>query len=338
MTGVSVIIKALNEEAKIAKAIESALRAIANVGGEVILADALSDDRTVQIARRYPITIAQLVRAADRGSGPQLGFQHARGKFIYLLDGDMELDAGFIEAALPHLRSEDDVAGVGGVIEYPGALSIEYRKRHLKQQAQKPGYVSHLGCGGLYRTDAIRQVDYLSNRNLHSFEELELGLRLRSAGWKLKRIDRPSVRHHTHQLGAYSFLARRWRDGFALGAGELLRSAIGKSYLPSVLREFRGLLMVAGWIPMLVLILSVPVTLPLRLAALTALLAAPVSVLSVKRRSVQVGLYTVVAHCFILVAAIRGALRSQVDPAKPIDNQVLQRGEWFQPRAQQKLA
>ncbi|OLB61496.1 MAG: hypothetical protein AUI11_09465 [Acidobacteria bacterium 13_2_20CM_2_66_4] len=342
MTGVSVIIKALNEEAKIAKAIESALRAIEGVGGEVILADALSDDRTVQIARRYPITIVQLVRAADRGcgSGPQLGFQHARGKFIYLLDGDMELDAGFIEAALPHLRSEDDVAGVGGVIEYPGVLSIEYRKRHLKQQTQKPGYVSHLGCGGLYRTDAIRQVGYLSNRNLHSFEELELGLRLRSAGWKLKRIDRTSVRHHTHQLGAYSFLARRWRDGFALGAGELLRSAIGKSYLPSVLREFRGLLMVAGWIPMLVLvlILSVPVTLPLRLAVLTALLAAPVSVLSVKRRSVQVGLYTVVAHCFVLVAAIRGALRSQVDPTRPIDNQVLQRGEWSQPHAQKKLA
>ena len=76
MTGVSVIIKALNEQANVANAIESALRAVASVGGEVILADALSDDRTVQIARRYPITIAQLVRAADRGcgSGPQLGF------------------------------------------------------------------------------------------------------------------------------------------------------------------------------------------------------------------------------------------------------------------------
>src|SRR5258706_15691355 len=108
MTGVSVIIKALNEEAKIAKAIESALRAIAGAGGEVILADALSDDRTVQIARRFPITIVQLVHAADRGcgSGPQLGYQHARGEFIYLMDGDMELEPGFIEAALAHLLRE----------------------------------------------------------------------------------------------------------------------------------------------------------------------------------------------------------------------------------------
>ena len=96
--------------------------------------------------------------------------------------------------------------------------------------------------------------------------------------------------------------------------------------------------MVAGWIPMLVLILSVPVTLPLRLAVLIALVAAPVSVVSIKRRNVRVGIYTVVALCFVLVAAIRGALRRQVDPAKPIDNQVLQRGEWFQPRAQRKLA
>ena len=44
---VSVIIKALNEEKHIARAIESALRAVSTVGGEVILADSASTDRTV---------------------------------------------------------------------------------------------------------------------------------------------------------------------------------------------------------------------------------------------------------------------------------------------------
>jgi glycosyltransferase involved in cell wall biosynthesis len=333
MTGVSVIIKALNEESNIAKAIESALRAIASVGGEVILADALSDDRTVEIARRFPITIVQLVRAADRGcgSGPQLGFQHARGKFIYLMDGDMELHAGFIEAALPHLRSEDDVAGVGGVIEYPGVLGIEYRQRHLRQIMERPGYVSHLGCGGLYRTDAIRRVGYLSNRNLHSFEELELGLRLRSARWKLKRIDKSSVRHHTHQLGGYSFLARRRRDKFALGAGELLRSAIGKPYLPSILKELRNLFIVACWMVMLVAALLVPMSFALRLAVFFGLLAAPVMVVSIRRRSLRMGIYTIAALCTLLVEGIRGAARSQVDPSTPIDSRVLQRHEWLHP-------
>ena len=57
------------------------------------------------------------------------------------------------------------------MIEYPGVLSIEYRKRHLRQQTEKPGYVSHLGCGGLYRTDAIRQVGYFSNLYILSSTE-----------------------------------------------------------------------------------------------------------------------------------------------------------------------
>lgn len=334
MSGVSVIIKALNEEANIARAIESALQAIAHVGGEVILADALSDDRTVEIARRYPITIAQLVRTADRGcgSGPQLGFQHARGELLYLLDGDMELQPGFLEAALPHLRSESDLAGVGGLIEYPELPGIEYRARQLRRRAdERPGYVNHLSCGGLYRAAAIRRVGYFSNRNLHSCEELELGLRLGRAGWKLKRIDRPSVLHHTHRLGACALLARRWRDGFGFGAGELLRSAIGKSYLRDVLYEFRNLFVIAGWLLALAAVLLAPIGLPLRLGVLAALLAAPVLAVAVRRRSLHIGLYTVAGLCTTLVSAIRGAFRAQIDPAQPIEDRVVQQGAWMSP-------
>ena len=47
---VSVIIKALNEERRIEATVESALRAVATVGGEVILADSCSSDRTVELA------------------------------------------------------------------------------------------------------------------------------------------------------------------------------------------------------------------------------------------------------------------------------------------------
>ena len=39
---VSVIIKALNEEANIARAVESAIRTVASIGGEVVVADSVS--------------------------------------------------------------------------------------------------------------------------------------------------------------------------------------------------------------------------------------------------------------------------------------------------------
>src|SRR4249920_3766601 len=90
---VSIIIKALNEERHIASAIESALAALHGIDGEVILADGGSSDRTIEIARRYPITIVQLTDAADlsRGSGAQLGFQYSSGRYLLLMDGDMQL-------------------------------------------------------------------------------------------------------------------------------------------------------------------------------------------------------------------------------------------------------
>ena len=333
MSGVSVIIKALNEEANIARSIESALRAISGVGGEVVLADALSSDQTVQIARRFPITIVQLRDVADRacGSGPQLGFQHASGEFIYLLDGDMELQPGFIEAALPHFEAEPNLAGIGGLIEEAGSLDLEYSARQSRNRPdEKPGYVTHLGCGGLYRAEALRQAGYFSNRNLHGYEELELGLRLGSAGWKLKRIDTPAIRHHHQHLGTYSLLAKKWRGGFLLGAGELLRSAIGKSYLPQVLKELNYLFVAGCWMLMLLLALLVPMTLPLRLAVAVAVLSAPVAFMSIVKRDVRMGFYSVFAWCVALAGATRGAFRRQVDPLKPIASRVLQRGESLQ--------
>jgi glycosyltransferase involved in cell wall biosynthesis len=98
---VSVIIKALNEERNIASAIESALAAVAGLDGEVILADAASTDRTIEIARQYPIKIVQLSNIKDRscGAGGQLGFQYSRGRFVCFIDGDMQLHQGFLPAA-----------------------------------------------------------------------------------------------------------------------------------------------------------------------------------------------------------------------------------------------
>ena len=72
---VSIIIKALNEERRIALAIESALAALSGIDGEVILADGGSTDRTLEIAREYPIVI---VGAALDGTPTQFAISAGR--------------------------------------------------------------------------------------------------------------------------------------------------------------------------------------------------------------------------------------------------------------------
>src|SRR5260221_3578925 len=112
---VSIIIKALNEQRHIASAIESALAALDGIDGEVILADSGSRDRTIEIARRYPIKIVQLTNTAERscGIGAQLGFQYSRGRYLCLIDGDMQLHDDFLLAALDCLARNPTIAGVG---------------------------------------------------------------------------------------------------------------------------------------------------------------------------------------------------------------------------------
>src|SRR4029077_20974279 len=98
---------ALNEERYIAAAIESALTAMKGIPGEIILADSASTDRTIEIAKQYPIRIVQMTRAEDRscGAGAQLGFQYSSGRYVWLVDGDMELRPHFLSAAVQFLDS-----------------------------------------------------------------------------------------------------------------------------------------------------------------------------------------------------------------------------------------
>jgi exopolysaccharide production protein ExoZ len=195
---VSVVIKALNEEKRIEATVESALRAVAGVGGEVILADSYSSDRTVELAGAYPIRIVQLANPEERccGAGPQLGYQHSRGDFVYILDGDMQMREGFLEQALAFLDTHADVAGVGGRVVEQNTESLEYMARGERASAHlQPGNVDRLDGGGLYRRSAIEAAGYFSDRNLHSYEEFDLAIRLRALGWRLWRCrwTRPTI-------------------------------------------------------------------------------------------------------------------------------------------------
>src|ERR1041385_3996385 len=149
---VSIVIKALNEERHIAAAIESALAAIENMEGEVILADSASTDRTVEIARRYPIKIVRMARVEDRscGAGAQLGFQYARGRYIWLVDGDMRLKSGFLPAAIQFLEEHPAIAGVGGMLSEHETSNLEYVKRNTQEYSmRRPGLITRLDGGGV---------------------------------------------------------------------------------------------------------------------------------------------------------------------------------------------
>lgn len=127
----------------------------------------------------------------------------------------MELEEGFVDQAVAFLQADPEYAGVAGTVEMDDAVNYEFKSRKQRINKIYPlGDSDHLGGGGLYRRSAIEKVGYLTNRNLHAYEEAELGLRLIEAGYKLRRLDIPYFIHTSHTMPTFQMLKHRWKSGY----------------------------------------------------------------------------------------------------------------------------
>lgn len=236
----TVIVKAWNEERHIEACLRSVLREIAQLHGEVILADSVSTDRTVEIARQFDVQIVQLACPGDRSCGAalQLGYQFSRGRYIYVLDADMTLAPGFLHRAIDYLDAHPGVAGVGGrIIDLQLNNAADKKRAALFAALRQEQVVASLGGGGMYRRSAIEAVGYLAHRWLPACEEAELGARLASAGWSLVRLADAAVMHCGHDETSLQMLRRLWRNGRMHAYGMFLRSALGRPWLGAAVKS-----------------------------------------------------------------------------------------------------
>lgn len=325
----SVIIKTLNEQRNIARTLESALAAVqAAGGGEVIVADSLSTDATVQIAAGYPVRIVQLVSAEDRccGVGAQLGYAVAQGQYLYILDGDMTFEAGFLAAAADALDADAGLAGVGGKVREMNLANEEFVNRAGRNSPHlQAGPVDRLDGGGLYRRSALQDVGYFTNQNLHAYEEFELAARLAAKGWRLQRLDRPGICHFGHTDSSFRLLARRWHSRYAWGVGELVRASWGEPHWGFVVKRLRALrvyaavlLWLLAWVVLVVL--GALLQRPAVAAAGLLLLAMPFGWMAWRRQSATNGVYAVAAWLVFAGGLVVGALtpprRRPTDPVR----------------------
>ncbi|MXP63109.1 glycosyltransferase [Roseomonas sp. M0104] len=321
----SVIIKTLNEAEKIGACLASVLEAVHAYPTQVIVADSRSDDATTEIARSFGVNVVTLAadEARSCGVGPQLGYQHATGQYLLLLDGDMQLHPAFLPAALHAMEEDPCLAGVGGGVEFDAA-NLEYRLRRERGMPHlQPGYVNRLEGGGLFRREAVDQLGYFTNQNLHSFEEFDLGLRLQESGWRLRRIGVPAVSHSGHTMPALTLLMRRWRTRYVDGQGEVLRAAFGTARIPVLLRAFWISLAVVAWWGALLLCVLLVAWQQVNVYLALALAGLPLVVMVLKKRSLVKGGYAVLQWQVCAAGMLRGLMRPQHPPTRKVSAQVI---------------
>lgn len=328
MLKLSVIIKAYNEEANIARAIESALGAAAPWPSEVILADSASSDQTIVIAGRYPITVVRLLNPGERccGVGPQLGFQHSRGELVLIADGDMEIDAEFVRSAIARMDEDATLAAIGGFVREMRAENLEFRSRVNRQSRatiRKETEVDHLAGGGLYRRVALQDVGYMSDRNLHGFEEFDLGVRLRSKGWRLLRLPDRAADHYSYRLSSAGLLLHRLRNGSFLSQGEVVRAALANGYVTKLVAATPGLkLAIAVWTYWLLAVAAALVLGPAAILAALLALAAPIALMGWRHGSIALGAFAVLVWHLTAIGLVAGFVKRRRIPNAAIDSVV----------------
>ena len=321
---ISVIIKTYNEQAGIAKTITSIRDNLSNYSHEIIVADSLSSDDTQAIALEHGAKVATLVNGDERccGVGHQLGYLHAQGEFLLLMDGDMELAPGFIEQGIAYLDTHRDYAGVAGMVEMDDAQSYEFKSRKQRIHKIYPvGDTSHLGGGGLYRRSAIEKIGYLTNRNLHAYEEAELGMRLKHAGYKLHRLAVPYFSHTSYDMSSIELMKYRWRSGYLFASGELLKSAWGKPHFKDALLVVKN---EAVFTLYLFLVAISILTFHIKIISIALLpLVAFFTLKAIKNRSLRDALQSVVNLSVFSAGLIRGLSCRLKDPNQAPDNRLI---------------
>ncbi|CAD6081068.1 TPA: glycosyltransferase [Escherichia coli] len=323
---ISVSIKTFNESDSIEKTIDSIYQQIMGYPHKIIIADSLSTDNTQQLASNKGVMVVSLIDPDDRccGVGHQLGYLFSEGDYILLMDGDMELESGFIDLAVAFLEANPNYAGVAGTVEMDDAVNYEFQSRKQRLNTIYPlGDCDHLSGGGLYRRSAIEEIGYLTNRNLHSYEEAELGLRLREKKYKLHRLDIPYFFHTSYTLPTFKMLRYRWQNGYYMGAGELLRSAWGKKYFWDTLKIAKNEVIFLSYV-VLLLILASTLKLGVFIAALLPLVIFIVLKI-IKNRSLANGLYSVINITARSAGLLKGLLQPVRNPVVPPRNKIIHR-------------
>lgn len=208
---VSIIIPAYNAGVALSQCL-SAAKAGALADTEIIVVDDGSTDATVRIAESEGVRVVRL----DKNSGPaaarNCGARCAHGDILFFVDSDVVLAQGAVDRVKRFFRERPEIAAMFGSYDAkPTASGVVSQYRNLlhhfvHQNGNSEASTFWAGCGAIRRS-VFEQVGGFDEKRFRrpSIEDIELGYRLRSAGYRIL-LDKALQATHLKQWTLVSFI------------------------------------------------------------------------------------------------------------------------------------
>lgn len=250
-TAVGLVIIGRNEGYRLVRCLES----VKDRAVHAVYVDSGSTDDSVAAATRRGFQVVDLdlsrpftaARARNAGAQALLG-RHPDIAFLQFIDGDCEVQPGWLQAGAACLAADPGIGVVFGhqrernprASLYNTLIDIEWRC--------EPGDARSATGNMMCRTDLFRSLDGF-REDLIAGEDPEFCLRVRQAGHRVHCLDAPMVLHDAEMFHLRQWWRRARRGGHAFAEGARLH---GHGPERHFVREHRSILLWGGVMPLLV--------------------------------------------------------------------------------------
>jgi GT2 family glycosyltransferase len=198
---------------------------------KIVYVDSGSTDSSVQLARQHDYDVIELDMSAPftAARARNVGFRRLRNvapelTYVQFIDGDCELIQEWPAQAIGYLNAHPEIAAVcGRRREYYPEKSI-YNWLCDVEWNVPPGEVRAFAGDVLIRATALEAVGGYRD-GLIAGEEPELCVRLRAAGWRIRRLPCEMTLHDAAMTRFGQWWWRAVRTGYAFAQGAHIHGA-----------------------------------------------------------------------------------------------------------------